>query len=49
MGVLARDAIFAGIAAKRTTVDSYAADQGGPASVDLTLGDEVRLAGQREL
>jgi hypothetical protein len=49
MGVLARDAIFAGIAAKRTRVDSYAADQGGPASVDLTLGDEVRLADQREL
>jgi len=49
MGVLARDAIFAGIAAKRQTVDSHAADQVGPASVEQTLGNRVRLADPREL
>jgi hypothetical protein len=49
MEVLARDAIFAGIAAKRRRVDSHAADQVGPASADLTLGDEVRFADPREL
>jgi deoxycytidine triphosphate deaminase len=49
MGVLARNAIFAEMAARRLTVDPYLADQVGPASIDVTLGDEVRLADQREL
>jgi hypothetical protein len=49
MGVLTRNAIFAEMAARRLTVDPCAADQVGPASIDVTLGDGVRLAGQREL
>jgi len=43
MGVLTRDAILAEIAAGRLIIDPYSPDQVGPASVDLTLGDEIRV------
>lgn len=43
MGVLTRDAILAEIAAGRLIIDPYSADQVGPASIDLTLGDEIRV------
>jgi len=43
MGVLTRDAILAEIAAGRLIIDPYATDQVGPASIDLTLGDEIRV------
>jgi dCTP deaminase len=43
MGVLTRDAILAEIEAGRLIVDPYSADQVGPASIDLTLGDEIRV------
>jgi dCTP deaminase len=43
MGVLTRDAILAEIAARRLIIDPYSADQVGPASIDLTLGDEIRV------
>jgi len=43
MGVLTRDAILAEIEAGRLIVDPYSPDQVGPASIDLTLGDEIRV------
>jgi dCTP deaminase len=43
MGVLTHDAILAEIAAGRLVIDPYSADQVGPASIDLTLGDEIRV------
>jgi dCTP deaminase len=43
MAVLTREAILAEIEAGRLTIDPYSADQVGPASVDLTLGDEIRV------
>lgn len=43
MAVLTRDAILAEIAAKRLIIDPYDVDQVGPASIDLTLGDEIRV------
>jgi dCTP deaminase len=43
MGVLTREAILAEIAAGRLVIDPYSADQVGPASIDLTLGDEIRI------
>jgi len=43
MGVLTRDAILAEIEAGRIIVDPYSPDQVGPASIDLTLGDEIRV------
>jgi dCTP deaminase len=43
MGVLTRDAILAEIEAGRLIIDPYSADQVGPASIDLTLGDEIRV------
>jgi dCTP deaminase len=43
MGVLTRDAILAEIGAGRLIIDPYSADQVGPASIDLTLGDEIRV------
>ena len=43
MGVLTRDAILAEIGAGRLVIDPYSADQVGPASIDLTLGDEIRV------
>lgn len=43
MGVLTREAILAEIEAGRLTIDPYSTDQVGPASIDLTLGDEIRV------
>ncbi|MCA9511480.1 MAG: dCTP deaminase [Myxococcota bacterium] len=43
MGVLTRDAIRRELAAGRLVVDPLADDQIGPASIDLTLGDEIRV------
>jgi deoxycytidine triphosphate deaminase len=43
MGVLTRKAILAHIEAGRSSIDPYATDQAGPALIDLTLGDEIRV------
>lgn len=43
MAVLTRDVILREIASGRLSVEPCAADQIGPASVDLTLGDEIRV------
>lgn len=43
MAVLTRDAILAEIEAGRLIVDPFATDQVGPASIDLTLGEEIRV------
>ena len=43
MTVLTRDAILAEIEAGRLVIEPFAADQLGAASVDLTLGDEIRV------
>jgi dCTP deaminase len=43
MTVLTRDALLAELETGRLRVDPMAADQVGPASIDLTLGDEIRL------
>ncbi len=43
MGVLTRDVILAEIEAGRLAIDPYAPEQVGPASIDLTLGDEIRV------
>ncbi len=43
MAVLTRDAILAEMEAGRLVIDPFAADQVGPASIDLTLGDEIRV------
>ena len=43
MGVLTREAILAEIEAGRLIIDPYSTDQVGPASIDLTLGDEIRV------
>jgi dCTP deaminase len=43
MAVLTRDAILAEIAAERLIIDPFEEDQLGPASIDLTLGDEIRV------
>jgi dCTP deaminase len=42
MAVLTRDAIRAELDAGRLVIEPFEADQIGPASVDLTLGDEIR-------
>jgi dCTP deaminase len=42
MSVLTRDAILAELAAGRLKIDPFSSDQLGAASVDLTLGDEIR-------
>jgi dCTP deaminase len=43
MSVLTRDAILAEIEAGRLRIDPFAPDAVGPASVDLTLGEELRV------
>jgi dCTP deaminase len=43
MGVLTRDAIRAEMEAGRVVITPFDADQLGAASVDLTLGDEIRV------
>ena len=43
MAVLTRPAILAELAAGRLVIDPLEADQIGPASVDLTLADEIRV------
>lgn len=43
MSVLTRDAILAEMKAGRLVIDPFAEDQLGAASVDLTLGDEIRV------
>jgi len=43
MSVLTRDAILAEIFDRRVVIDPFDRDQVGVASIDLTLGDEIRL------
>lgn len=43
MAVLTRDAILAELEAGRLRIEPLSADQVGPASVDLHLGDEIRI------
>ncbi len=43
MGVLTRDAILREMESGRLRVEPFAMDQLGPASIDLTLGDEIRV------
>ena len=43
MSVLTRDAIFAEIDAGRLKLSPFSRDQVGAASIDLTLGDEIRV------
>lgn len=43
MAVLTRDVILAEIEAGRVRIDPFSPDQVGVASVDLTLGDEIRV------
>jgi dCTP deaminase len=43
MAVLTRDAIVRELEARRLVIEPLAPDQVGPASVDLTLGDEIRV------
>jgi len=43
MSVLTRDAIFAEIDAGRLRLSPFSRDQVGAASIDLTLGDEIRV------
>ena len=41
--ILTRDAILREIKAGRVVIDPLLADQVGPASIDLHLGDEIRV------
>ena len=43
MAVLTRDPLLAEIEAGRIRIEPLAPDQIGPASIDLTLGDEIRV------
>jgi len=43
MGVLTRDVLLAELEAGRLVVEPLTPDQIGPASIDLTLGDEIRV------
>ena len=43
MAVLTRDAILAELSSGRLRIDPLSQDQVGPASIDLTLGDEIRV------
>ena len=43
MAVLTRDAILAEIEAGNLRIDPFESDQLGAASIDLTLGDEIRV------
>jgi dCTP deaminase len=48
MAVLTRDAILAEIEAGRLVIEPFAKDQLGAASIDLTLGDEIRVMRNHE-
>src|SRR5437899_4117668 len=41
--ILTHDVILREIAAGRIVIEPFAADQVGPASIDLHLGDEIRV------
>jgi len=41
--ILTRDAILAEIAARRLRIEPFSLDQVGPASIDLHLGDQIRI------
>jgi dCTP deaminase len=43
MAVLTRDVILREIASGRVAIEPFARDQVGAASIDLTLGDEIRV------
>ncbi len=43
MTVLTREVLLSEIAARRIVIEPLEPDQVGPASIDLTLGDEIRL------
>ena len=43
MAVLTRDAILREMELGRLRVEPFSPDQLGPASIDLTLGDEIRV------
>jgi len=43
MAVLTRDAILRELEAGRLVIEPLAGEQVGPASIDLTLGDEIRV------
>ena len=43
MGVLTREAILAELRSGRLAIDPFSPDQLGAASIDLTLGDEIRV------
>jgi dCTP deaminase len=43
MAVLTRDAIFAELATGQLRISPFSRDQVGAASIDLTLGDEIRV------
>ena len=43
MPVLTREAILAELSAGRLKIEPFASDQLGAASIDLTLGDEIRV------
>lgn len=43
MGVLTRDAIQRELDSGRLVIDPFSPQQLGPASIDLTLGDEIRV------
>ncbi len=43
MSVLTRDVLLAEIAARRIVIEPFDPSQVGPASIDLTLGDEIRV------
>jgi dCTP deaminase len=43
MAVLTRDSILRELQSGRLSIEPLAADQVGPASIDLTLGDEIRV------
>ncbi len=47
MGVLTRDAILAELESGRLVIDPWSDDRLGAASVDLTLGDEIRVFDDR--
>jgi len=47
MAVLTRDAIQAEIESGRLRIEPFEPDQVGPASIDLTLGDEIRTIESR--
>ena len=48
MSVLTRNVILAEIAAGRLNIDPFSPDQLGAASIDLTLGDEIRVFESRD-